>query len=327
MRLSWTAAFAALVLMLPAAAAATDFELRHVAQTDKTVTFAWKPQPGAQGYQFWRNGAVISRTFNPSLTSATFWKGTRYGVQVLTRRADGTVAAGRLAMFTPGTKTVAGQRTALVYEPAPSSQFRLRLLSQTAKTVTFGWKRQPGVDGFQFVRDGVVISRTFDDSTTSASFWKGKRYAVDLLRVTPDGRAKAIGRALAVAGKRSGRQGFVFLSAPTAEFELRLLCGDAKDRHLRMEATAGGRRVPVRSRRRRRVADARSEHDVGDILEGLALRGRDASRRGRQDCRPRLTGARLHAGALTRLQTPAESSKERRGGTRRSPTLDGEGGI
>jgi hypothetical protein len=239
MRLSSTAAFAALMLVLPAAAAAADFELRRVAETSKTVTFAWKPQPGAQGYQFWRNGVVISRTFNPSLTSATFWKGSRYGVQVLQRRADGTVAAGRLAMFARGTKQVAGQRMTLVYEPAPSSRFRLRLLSQTAKTVTFGWKRQAGVDGFQFVRDGVVISRTFKSTTTSASFWKGKRYAVDLLRVTRDGGTKAIGRALAVAGTRNGRQEFVFLSSPTVEFELRLLS------ETRKTITFGWKRQPA----------------------------------------------------------------------------------
>ena len=49
----------------------------------------------------------------------------------------------------------------------------------------------------QFVRNGVVVSRTFDRSTTRATFWKGFHYAVDLLRVSAGKRVIPFSRAVA----------------------------------------------------------------------------------------------------------------------------------
>ena len=267
MRLSLLAVTAALILgtAAGATAAAKDFELRQVGQTSRTVTLAWNRQPAAAGYEFTLNGVVISRIFDRTVTRAIFWKGSRYGVQVIWRRSDGTIARGAMATLTSAaakqtrvagkpakarvaptkpkpsvTKSKAAaakskaksaptrskttkQRPHLVFVGARPVDFKLRLAEQTARKVTFAWKAQRGVDGFRFLRDGVVVSKTFDRSLTRATFWKGSRYAVDLLRVMPGNHVKPIRRALAVATKKTGRQEFVFLSAPTIEFKLRLL--------------------------------------------------------------------------------------------------------
>ena len=93
MRVLATLLFAALVLTSAPLARSTDFELKKIAQTDKTVTLAWKRQPGADGYRFLRNGVVVSRTFDRSTTTVTFWKGSRFTVEVLHRSAGMSRAA------------------------------------------------------------------------------------------------------------------------------------------------------------------------------------------------------------------------------------------
>ena len=90
-------------------------------------------------------------------------------------------------------------RQRFVFHSAPWIDFRLRLVSETAKTITFAWKRQPVADGFQFVRNGVVVSQTFDRTTTRATFWKGFHYAVDLLRVSAHKRVTRRTRATRAA--------------------------------------------------------------------------------------------------------------------------------
>jgi hypothetical protein len=75
--------------------------VRPVSQTGATVTLAWKPQNGAAGYVFIRDGIVLSRTFDRATRRATFWQGTRYSVGVLYRKKNGRVIRGKLASFTP----------------------------------------------------------------------------------------------------------------------------------------------------------------------------------------------------------------------------------
>ena len=100
MKLLITAVVAALVLV-SAAGSARDFTLRPAAQTDKTVTFSWPRQQGADGYLFLRNGIPVARTMNGSATSATFWKGSRYAVSVLLVAKGGRVTRGPSAVFVP----------------------------------------------------------------------------------------------------------------------------------------------------------------------------------------------------------------------------------
>src|SRR5262245_47140587 len=83
-----------------------------------------------------------------------------------------------------GGPTTRPQGPRLAFAAAPKVHFKLHLVSQTRTKVTFAWKRQRGIDGYRFVRNGVVVSRTFDRSTTTATFWKGSRYAVEALRVS-----------------------------------------------------------------------------------------------------------------------------------------------
>ena len=256
MRLLLTMLSAALILASVAGATpgGVDLRLRQVDQTTRTVTLAWNRHPSADGYEFTLNGVVVSRIFDPAVTRAIFWKGSRYGVQVLWRRADGRIVHGALATLTtaraniakpniakPRTKpskarvkrsisrpTTSTQRSRLVFVAAPKVAFKLRLASQTPRKVTFAWKRQPGIDGYRFLRNGVIVSRTFDPSARTATFWKGRRYAVDLLRVMAGGRVKPVRRALAVASTAKGRQRFVFLATPTINFKLRLVSETAK---------------------------------------------------------------------------------------------------
>jgi hypothetical protein len=232
MRLVLIMVSAALLVVSVAGAASHGggFRLRQVDQSAKTVTLAWNRQASADGYEFTLNGVVVSRAFDPTATRAVFWKGSRYGVRVLWRRADGRIVGGPRATLTPGGATARPRRTVatrakhpapgskstlqgprLTFVPASRIDFRLRLVSETAKTITFAWKRQPVADGFQFVRNGVVVSRTFDRRTTRATFWKGFHYAVDLLRVSAHKRVTRLARAMAytkrlVGGKASPNQ-------------------------------------------------------------------------------------------------------------------------
>lgn len=172
------------------------FALRLVGKTASTVTFGWKPQPAADGYRFIRDGAVVARTMNHSTTTATFWKGSRYAVDIL-RAAGKVLVPFRRAVViaaSPGAKTTA---SGLVFRPAPRIDFRLRLVRQTKRTVTFTWKRQPGVDGYRFVRNGKTVAQTLKRSTSKVTFWKGSRYAVVALRRGPGKRVTPIMQALA----------------------------------------------------------------------------------------------------------------------------------
>jgi hypothetical protein len=171
-----------------------DFKLRLASQTRTKVTFAWKPQRGIDGYRFVRNGVVVSRTLDRSTRTATFWKGSRYTVEGLRVIKGGRVKPVRRASAVAnGPKS----RQRFVFHSAPRIDFRLRLVSETAKSITFAWKRQPLADGFQFVRNGVVVSRTFDRTTTRATFWKGFHYAVELLRVSARKRVTRVTQAMA----------------------------------------------------------------------------------------------------------------------------------
>jgi hypothetical protein len=49
--------------------------LRKQSETAKTITLAWDPVPGADGYLFFADGKQVSRTFDTSRTSARFGKG------------------------------------------------------------------------------------------------------------------------------------------------------------------------------------------------------------------------------------------------------------
>ena len=51
-----------------------------------------------------------------------------------------------------------GSRSRLVFVPARKIDFRLRLVGRTSRALTFGWKRQPTVDGYRFIRNGKVVS-------------------------------------------------------------------------------------------------------------------------------------------------------------------------
>ena len=100
MKLLLSAVIAALVLV-STASSARDFTLRPVAKTGKTVTFSWPRQPGADGYSLIRNGVPVARTMNPSTTTATFWKGSRYTVAVLHVAKGGRLTRGHSAVYAP----------------------------------------------------------------------------------------------------------------------------------------------------------------------------------------------------------------------------------
>jgi hypothetical protein len=59
--------------------------------------------------------------------------------------------------------------------------FCLDVVSETASTITFSWVPPPGADGYRFVRDGKVVSHTWDGTRSSVKFSKGRVYRVDVL--------------------------------------------------------------------------------------------------------------------------------------------------
>ena len=210
----------ALLLSSGSVAGVSDFELRpgiEIHAHDHEV--AWDRQPNAVGYLFLRNGVVVSRTLDTAMATATFWKGKKYAVQTLLRRSDGRLVHGKRASLTDSDVRTAPLRSRFVLRFAPAERppaFKLRLASQTAQTVTLAWKRQPGVVGYRFLRDGVVVSRTMRPSVTRATFWKGSRYAVVSLVHGPTKRVVTGRRALARAlpAPSRGRQLLAFVAAP-----------------------------------------------------------------------------------------------------------------
>jgi hypothetical protein len=61
--------------------AATSFPVRRIAETQSSITLGWDKQPG-DGYRFYKDGVVVSRTFDPARTSVKFSKGQSYKVEV-----------------------------------------------------------------------------------------------------------------------------------------------------------------------------------------------------------------------------------------------------
>lgn len=67
---------------------------------------------------------------------------------------------------------------------ASAATFPLRVVAEDADTITLGWDKQSGVDGYRFFLDTQAVSRTFDPARTSVRFRKGSSYGVAPLTVT-----------------------------------------------------------------------------------------------------------------------------------------------
>jgi hypothetical protein len=74
-------AVATVLLVGGAASSAASFQVFKISENASSITLGWARQPG-DGYRFWRNGVVVSRTFDPSRTSVKFSKGVSYKVEV-----------------------------------------------------------------------------------------------------------------------------------------------------------------------------------------------------------------------------------------------------
>ena len=90
-RLAFIGAIAALLLIIPSAAASS-FELRLISETNNRITLGWDAQSGVSAYVFYANGTRVSHTFNGAVTQVTFSKVQDctvacYGVEDL--RSDG----------------------------------------------------------------------------------------------------------------------------------------------------------------------------------------------------------------------------------------------
>ena len=204
----------------------------------------------------------------------------------------------------------------LVSWSSSAVDFTLRPVARTATTVTFTWKRQSGADGYAFVRNGVPVARTLDPSQTTATFWKGSRYAVDVLHVSGGGRVHA--RRTRGLHSADEREEDVEHESQTTSGSTRVRARPepcvhppsrrayTEDRYLRLETITRRRRLPVRSEREDRLADFRPLALAGHVLEGFPLCGRGASfcagetglsRFGARRCSSRLvSGARTRRG-------------------------------
>jgi hypothetical protein len=71
----------AVLLVGGSASSAATFQVWKVSETQNSITLGWAPQPG-DGYRFWRDGVVVSRTFDQARTTVKFSKGQSYKVEV-----------------------------------------------------------------------------------------------------------------------------------------------------------------------------------------------------------------------------------------------------
>lgn len=84
------AAFAAFFVFAVAASGADTLEVRLMSQTATTVTLGWDPQPGF-GYLFSADGALVSRTNDPSRSTVKFSKSySSYEVAVIVKGLTGS---------------------------------------------------------------------------------------------------------------------------------------------------------------------------------------------------------------------------------------------
>lgn len=59
-------------------------QLRKVSETATSITLGWDPVPGADGYRFYSDGVLRSRTFDPKVTTVKFSKAqSRYRVEAV----------------------------------------------------------------------------------------------------------------------------------------------------------------------------------------------------------------------------------------------------
>lgn len=70
---------------------------------------------------------------------------------------------------------------------AAAAELPLRLVSQTATTVTLGWDARADAYGFRFFRNGAPVSSTFDGTRTTVTFAKADTYGVLELRAGDSG--------------------------------------------------------------------------------------------------------------------------------------------
>jgi hypothetical protein len=61
--------------------------------------------------------------------------------------------------------------------------FDVHKVSETASTITLGWDRQVGADGYRFYVNELPVARTFDPSRVTVRFAKGGTYRVEVLHV------------------------------------------------------------------------------------------------------------------------------------------------
>jgi len=153
------AAGAATAVLLTGGASDQTFAVNKIAQTSKTITLGWSPQPGADGYSFAKDGAVVSRTFDPSKTTVKFSLGTSYTVTVLdiTAGATGSYPAPPPATTTDTTPTTT----------VPSG--KLLELSGTYSNAAFAQAvSNMGSDGYLTVRPKAGATATLQCGTFPA---------------------------------------------------------------------------------------------------------------------------------------------------------------
>jgi hypothetical protein len=80
----------------------------------------------------------------------------------------------------------AGALTAGLLWLSQSDQvFCLEVVAETASTITLSWDPPEGARGYAFVRDGQVVSHTWDGTRSTVKFGKGGRvYRVNVLTVS-----------------------------------------------------------------------------------------------------------------------------------------------
>ena len=315
---------AALVLV-SSSSSAVDFTLRPVSTTATTVTFTWKRQPGAEdGYAFLRNGVTVARTLDPSQTTATFWKGSRYAVDVLHLSGGERVTRGARAVFTAtrnkSSSTNRKPRAArLVFVPAPSPVFG----SSRRTDAEDRYLRLEAATG----RRRLPVPSEREDRVPDVRPLALAGHLLEGFSLRGRGAPSDAGETGDRAQEREGVRHVTGRAHAHDAVEARLRAGQ-EDRlpastrrpnetggHVRVEAPAGGRRLPVHSEREGRLPDIRPHRDAGHILEGRKIRRRGAS----TDCRKALdrtdAGTRVH-GLVPAGQDRYSETEDRRSGVR-----------
>lgn len=183
MKRAFAVAAVALLVLVAGGAAADSFALTVVTQTNSTITFSYPQQPG-YGYLYSANGAVVSRTNDPSRTSVKFSKNPQNSYEVA------SVAKGTTGSYSPTPPPPP--------PPVPVAPSNVRVVTSTQTSITVGWDPVADATNYHIYRGTTLLGQGPGSNGGYADVWQDggltcdTTYTYSVDAVTPAGTSAKV---------------------------------------------------------------------------------------------------------------------------------------